>query len=932
MAIKCPKCHSDNTDTARFCSNCATSLTTAESVRPSLTKTLESPVVLLPPGTVYAGHYEILGRIGAGGMGEVYRAVDKNLGRPVAVKVLPAAFAEDKERMARFEREAKLLAALNHPHIAAIHGLEESGGKRFLVLELVEGETLRARLESGPFPADEALKTGLQIAEGLEAAHEKGIVHRDLKPGNIMLTPEGQVKILDFGLAKAYTAETADVNIAKSPTITGQMTEPGVILGTAAYMSPEQVRGRAVDKRADIWAFGCVLFEMLTGRSAFPGKDTTEILAAVIRGEPEWTSLPANLHGRLREVLERCLRKDLRDRYHDISDVRMDLQTVLNDSGGRLTQPVALVEPRRKFRLGLAWVAAVAALGAVVGGLAIWNLKKPELRQVIRFDYQLPEGQEFSKTLEPVLAISPDGKHIVYSTPQGLYLRSIDALTAKLLPGTEANSVGPFFSPDGQWIGYYSPGDRKLKKISAQGGVPVVLCNVTEFVGAAWPKDDTIIFGQPLNEVLRVSANGGTPESLAKLKTGYFSALPRLLPDGRSILYSSIEAGHERILVKPPDGGEAKDLFEGFDAHYIPSGHIVYSLDFVLHAVRFDPARLEVIGGPVPFVEGVSDFAVSDSGTVAYIPHSGPGVPFNRRTLAWVDREGKEEPIAAEPGSYLNPRISPDGTKIALSVQVREKVDIWIWDLARQNLTKLTFDPAAEVSPLWTPDGKRVVFSNRGDKQGVYWRAADGTGKDEFLGTAHYPGSWSMDGKAMVLTEWDAETLTYDLGIMPLEGDRKLSLLLKEKYSEAQPRISPDGRWMAYTSNESGQNQVYVRPFPEVEGGRWQVSTSGGDSPLWSPDGRELFFRNGDTVLAVQVKTDPAFSPGTPKALFRGKYVGSELWYDNWDQATWDISPDGQRFLMMKETGLAASGVVRSRKIVAVLNWLEELKRRVPTK
>jgi len=933
MAINCPKCHSDNTDTARFCSNCATSLTSAKGVLPSLTKTLESPVVLLPPGTVYAGHYEILGHLGAGGMGEVYRAVDRNLGREVAIKVLPASFAEDKERMARFEREARLLAALNHPHIAAIHGLEESGGKRFLVLELVEGETVRARLERGSLSTEEALEFSLQLAEGLEAAHEKGIIHRDLKPGNIMLTPDGKVKILDFGLAKVYSAGTTDIDIAKSPTITGQMTEPGVILGTAAYMSPEQVRGRAVDKRADIWAFGCVLFEMLTGRAAFPGKDTTEILAAVIRAEPEWSSLPANLHGRLREAIERCLKKDLRDRYHDISDVRADLQRVLSDPSGVLTQPVTIVGTRRKLRLGPPWVAAVAVLGAILGGLAVWNLKRPEPRQVVRFEYQLPEGQEFSKTMSPAVAISPDGKKIVYSTPQGLNLRSTDELAAKLIPGTEGNSVDPFFSPDGQWIGYFSPGDGKLKKISAHGGVPVVLCAVTELLGASWQNNDTIVFGQPANEVMRISANGGTPESLAKLKTGYFIAMPQILPDGRSILYTSFEAGHVLIRVQSLKAGEAIDLLEGYGAKFLPSGHLVYTLDDNVFAVRFDPDRLKVLGGPVPVVESVIDCMVSNSGAMAYIPRSGPGVPYNRRTLVWVDLEGKEEPIAAEPGAYLDPRISPDGTRIALTVQTSDQVDIWTWDLVRRSLTKLTFDGAADVSPLWTPDGRRVAFfSNRGDRKGVYLKAADGTGKDEFLGEGHYPASWSADGKAMVLTEWDAEAANYHLGILPLEGDRKLRLLLKEKFNEAQPRISPDGRWVAYTSNESGRNQVYVRPFPEVEGGRWQVSTSGGDSPLWSPAGRELYFRNGDQVMAVPIETDPAFSPGTPKTLFQGTYVSSVLWFDDWNQATWDISPDGRRFLMMKETGLAASGVVRSRKITIVLNWFEELKRRMPAK
>ena len=932
MTVKCPKCQSDNTDSARFCSNCATQLTPGGQTPPAvLTKTLESPAVILTQGSLVAGKYRILEEIGRGGMGVVYEAEDTKLSRKVAVKVLPEVFTADPERLARFEREARVLASLNHPNIAAIYGVEEADGWRFLVLELVEGETLAERLSKGPLPVEEALEFCLQIAEGLEGAHERNIIHRDLKPSNVKITPGGKVKILDFGLARAAYDQISEIDLVKSPTITADMTRPGVILGTAPYVSPEQARGKSVDKRADIWAFGCVLFEMLTGRAAFSGKDITDIFAAVIRGEPEWSSLPANLHWRLREVLERCLKKDLRDRYHDISDVRADLQRVLSDTSGVLTQPVTIVEPRRRLRLGLPWVAALVVLGAVIAGAAIWNLRKPEPRQVIRFDYQLPEGQEFSKMPGPPLAVSPDGRQIVYSTLQGLYLRSMDELAVKLIPGTEGNSANPFFSPDGQWIGYWSVSDGKLKKISAHGGVPVVLCSVTELLGASWQKDDTIVFGRPPNEMMRISADGGTPESLAKLKTGYFIIYPQVLPDGKSVLYSSIEAGHVRILVKPPNAEEAKDLFEGGVAQFLPTGHIVYQLDYNVFAVRFDPGRLEVIGGPIPIVEGVSDCVFSDSGTIAYIPHTGPGIPYNRRTLVWVDREGKEEPIAAEPSNYLNPRVSPDGTKIALSIQVKDSVDIWVRDLVRQSLTKLTFDAAPEVGPLWTPDGRRVAFfSNRGDMKGVYWKAADGTGQDEFLGEGHYPASWSAEGKAMVLTEWDAEALTYDLGILPLEGDRKLSLLLKEKYDEAQPQISPDGRWMAYTSNESGQNQVYVRPFPEVEGGRWQVSTSGGDSPLWSPGGRELVFRNGDVVMAVPVETDPMFSVGTPKRLFQGTYVNSVLSYDSWDQATWDITPDGRRFLMMKETGIAASGMVRSRKITVVLNWFEELKRRAP--
>ncbi len=653
MAAICPKCRFENPDDTNFCGKCATPLPGASDETPeAATKNIGRISRELATGTLIGAKYRILEKLGAGGMGEVYRAEDLSLNRQVAIKVLPDVFASDQERLARFQREAEVLAALNHQNIAAIYGVEEADGKRFLILELVEGETLAERLSKGPLAIEEALEVGLQIAEGLEGAHEKNIIHRDLKPSNVKITPAGKVKILDFGLARATYDQISEVDLVKSPTITADMTRPGIILGTAAYVSPEQAKGKAVDKRADIWAFGCVMFEMLTGRTAFTGKDITDILAAVIRGEPEWSHLPTNLHWRLREVLDRCLRKELRDRYHDISDVRVDLQKILGEPGGGLAQPITIAEPRRKLRLGLPGVAAVALLGVIIGGLALWSLRKPEARQVIRFDYQLPEGQEFIKTLSPILAISPNGKQIVYSTPQGLYLRSMDELTAKLIPGTEGNPQQPFFSPDGQWIGYFSVSDRKLKKISAHGGVPVVLCSVTELLGVSWQKDGTIVFGQPPNEAMRISANGGTPESLTKLKTGYFIVLAQILPDGKSVLYTSIESGHERILVKSPKAGEAKDLLEGYGAQFLPTGHIVYELNGNILAARFDPDRLEVIGGPVPVVESVGDFAFSESGTMVYIPRTGPGIPYLRRTLVWVDRGGKKNP------SPLNPALT----------------------------------------------------------------------------------------------------------------------------------------------------------------------------------------------------------------------------------------------------------------------------------
>ncbi len=824
-------------------------------------------------------HYSIVEKIGKGGMGEVFRAKDQVLGRDVAIKVLPEEFARDADRVARFQREAKLLASLNHPNIAAIHGLEESSGTQFLVLELVEGETLADRIKAGAVPVEEALKLALQITEALEAAHEKGVIHRDLKPANIKVTPDSKVKVLDFGLAKAYAGDREEVSLSNSPTLSDAATQQGVILGTAAYMSPEQARGKAVDKRADIWAFGCVLYEMLAGHAAFSARDVTDILAAVIRSEPEWKNLPANLHWRLREVLERCLEKEAKDRYSGINDARVEIRKILADPGGISAQPVAAAEPRVRLRTIIPWAAAALVLGLIVAGVAVWKYKPTEPRQIIRLEHYLPDGQQFNdQGSAPALAVSPDGKQFVYSTPKGLYLRSVDEWTARLIVGTEANPMEPFFSPDGKWIAYYSPTDFKLKKISVNGGSPVALCDVQVLLVASWAADNTITYGQLAGDIMQVSADGGTPKPLVKAKSGLLTA-PQILPDGKTVLYTTINANtfQGRIMVQSLKSGESKELFAGGSARYIPTGHIIYMPpnSSTLFSVPFDLGKLDVKGGPVPIVEGVQQYAVSESGTLVYIPGAAAAAGPNARTLVWLDKKGKETPIAAAPNDYRCPRISPDGTKVALTISSGDKSDIWIWDLVRETMTRLTFNESS-ANPLWTLDGRRIAFiSIIGDKPGVYWKAADGTGGDEMLGSAPdraiSPWSWSKDGKTIALLEAPGG-INWDIGSLSMEGDHKRKPLLQEKYIELQPKISPDGKWLAYMSTESGSYEIYVRPFPDVNKGRWQVSTSGGDSPLWSPDGRELFYRNGDFVVAVSVETEPAFKCGKPMSLFQGKY------------------------------------------------------------
>ena len=891
-------------------------------------------------------HYEVTAEIGKGGMGEVYKAKDQKLGRDVAIKVLPEEFAKDADRVARFQREAKLLASLNHPNIAAIHGLEEADGTHFLVLELVEGQTLAERVKVGPINVEEALKLGLQIAEALEAAHEKGVIHRDLKPANIKVTPDGKVKVLDFGLAKAFAGQQDQVNLSNSPTLSDMATQQGLILGTAAYMSPEQARGKPVDKRTDVWAFGCVLYEMLTGKAAFQGEDVTEILAAVMKSSVNMDLLPANIHFRVREVITRCLQKEQKKRYPEISQAHYEIEQVLADPGGVFLQPSAITKSRKKLRVGLPWVAAIAILGIIIAGAAVWYLKPSEPRQVTRLFHELPKDQQFGNLTERAFAVSPDGRQFVYSTTEGLYLRAMDELDAKIIPGTGGNPQKPFFSPDGKWVGYVA--GNQLKKIAISGGAPSVITEAATIGYIDWQTDDTIVFSHPGMGIMRISANGGNPEAIVKENELIIS--PQILPDGKSVLYTSLSLASTNIYsicVQSLESGERKELFPGSTARYLPTGHIVYAVHNDLFAIRFDPDKLEVIGGPVSVVEGIftgaaPQYAVSNSGTLIYMPRKSADAGASARNLVWVDRNGKEEPIAVPPDLYSNPRISPDGKQVALTVGNIADADIWIWDLVRKTLSPLTRDPSPDAVPLWTADGKRIAFMSLSGGSGkIYLKLATGTGKVEPLGSDYggaplpLPSSWSGDGKELVFMGLNFVGATpCDIGAVEMEGERKFRPLLKEKYFETEPKISPNGQWMAYTSDESGKYEIYVRPFPDVDsGGKWTVSTGGGTSPLWAPSGRELFYRNGDEVMAVSVKTETTFSPETPKTLFRGTYVSLSSGIANLPFNSWDISQDGKRFLMLKPGASTGEAPVAAgpRRINVVLNWFEELKQNVPT-
>ncbi len=903
-------------------------------------------------------YYEITSQLGKGGMGEVYQAKDTKLGRDVAIKVLPEEFALDPGRVARFQREAKLLAALNHPNIAAIHGLEEVDGTHFLVMELIPGDTLADRIKAGAIPVEESMKLALQIAEVLEAAHEKGVIHRDLKPANIKVTPEGKVKVLDFGLAKAFAGEQAEMVLSDSPTISVAATQQGIILGTAAYMSPEQATGKSVDKRADIWAFGVVLFEMLTGKKLFKGETVTETIAGVIKSEPEWGSLPPELHPRVRFLLERCLEKIPRNRCSSTSEARVDIQKVLADpSPGSF----AAMEPKHGRHAILPWV--VALLGIVLTVAAVWIYKPAEPKRVVRFEYELPEGLQFNRNtygeVRYDIAISPDGNRFVYETTEGLYLRDMDTLEARHITGTDNGSYQAFFSPDGKWIGYWSLFDGKLKKVGVSGGAPIDLCDIpVEMEGASWNVNGTIVFSELTSGVMRVSSNGGTPETLIKANMADFSEEgfpvdPRMLPDGDTLLFTNFtspDVDNSLIVIQSLRSGKREVLFKGIGARYLPTGHLVYSRvnndigNF--YAVPFDLDKLKVTGGSASVLEGIRWSAYSNSGTLVYVtgPTGGAetnGAASSGKTLVWVDREGREEPLGAAPKDYQGLNISPDGSKVALTIDDGNQ-DIWIWDIPHQILKRLTSDKAVDNNAVWTPDGKRIVFYSIRNETvgGIFQKSADGVGEVELLGARPdrvvMPWSFSPDGKFLTTIETSLAPLNVDIGIMSMEGDRDMRVLLKEDFNEVEPRISPDGRYMAYQSDETGTTNIYVRPFPDINETKWQVSSNGGNSPLWSPDGHELFYHNGDATLAVEVETWPSFKHGNPRFLFRGAYL--TLNFLKVTATRWDIHHDGKRFLMIKPPAATVSesttteqaAAARQPKIIVVTNWFEELKELVP--
>jgi serine/threonine protein kinase/Tol biopolymer transport system component len=932
----------------------------------------------LAPGS-RLGHYEVVAKLGEGGMGEVWHATDTRLGRQVALKLLPEDFVVDPERHARFEREARVLASLSHPNIAVLFGLEhlqaisgagEGAGKlppyttgpsasdpghglratghdmgratgalHVLVMELVEGEDLAARVARGPLPVDESLAIALQVASALEAAHEKGIVHRDLKPANVAVTPDGTVKVLDFGLAKAWEADAGTSNPSLSPTITSRNTREGVILGTAAYMSPEQARGKPVDRRTDIWAFGCLLYEMLTGARTFAGDTVTDVIAAVVTRDPDWSALPPVLGERTREVLRRCLEKDPKRRFRDIGDVRFELEEGRKPSAAvPSTAPPAAavaVAPARAARRPLAWLggaAGVLALGTAIGWLAA---PRPADRRVVEFELQSPAGTAFY--LDPerpgAAVVSPDGEAVAFTAEAKgvvqLYVRPLASAAARPVPGTDGAQY-PFWSPDSRSLGYFAGG--KLRKVQVMGSAspPVTICDAEEVKGASWGAAGLIVFAPNASSVLmRVPEAGGTPAATTQFDTTLNEEShrhPRFLPDGRHFLYlARVNGGSNEngVMVGSIDGGPGTLLLRSPAAAQYADGHLLFLREGTLMAQPFDASRRRLSGEAVPVADGVSlvsnatalaVFSASDDGILLY--QSG-GTTATRK-LVWRDREGRVTGALGDEAVYYDVSLSPLGDQAAVTVAGSSGAgDVWVYDIARAVRTRLTFDPSDEWRVVWSPDSKMLAFaSDRAGHYDLYTLAVGGSQPEELLyasDNVKVPCSISPDGRTLLFQEQSRET-GWDIFAIPLAGERTPRLLVSAASDQGLASFSPDGRWVAYSSNESGHLEVYVAPFPGP-GRKWQVSTRGGYWPTWRADGREItYLDTAGTITTVPVETrGDALSAGMPQPAFL-------LQPPETNNSRFTVSADGSRFLAIEPV----QALVRP-PLTVVVSWTARL-------
>jgi dipeptidyl aminopeptidase/acylaminoacyl peptidase/predicted Ser/Thr protein kinase len=867
-------------------------------------------------GGTRLGPYEILAPIGAGGMGEVYRARDTRLDRMVAIKISAETFSD------RFEREARSIAALNHPHICQLYDV----GPDYLVMELVDGATLQ-----GPLPLETALDYARQIADALEAAHEKNIIHRDLKPANIMITPEGVVKVLDFGLA-AVAQSSDPSNPANSPTLTISPTRAGMILGTAGYMSPEQARGKAVDKRADVWAFGVVLFEMLTGKRLFEGETVSDTLAQVLTKQPDWEQVPA----KVRRLLQACLQKDPKQRLQAIGDWKLMLAE---------DTPIATAPSRS--RLGMTgWVAAavlVVALGVALW--APWRATKPVDRPLTRLDVDL--GADVSLPAPGAasgVAISPDGMRLVYASgnPPKLFTRRLDQPRAIELHGTEGTTI-PFFSPDGQWVGFYVRG--KLNKISVEGGAVVPLADISTFSGASWDEEGSILLSEGLGRgLVRIPSGGGPPETVEGLGKGEIAlAYPQLLPGGKAILFVADTAlDEDKLTIEVLTLADHRRKFVargGASARYLATssgaGHLVYVNKATLFAIPFDLDKLETHGTAVPVLDdvayqsqlGTGQFDFSRTGTMVYRRSSGSASAI-MATLHWVDPTGKKEALLAKPGVYADPSLSPDGKRVALTIAEGGSSDVWVYDPQRDAMTRLTFGGWAYLYPIWSPDGQYVVFGRLAGG-GIFQTRADGAGQPQALTqskSVQAPSGFTRDGKRLAYMEQGGGKV--QIWTVPLEdqgGQLKAGnpeQFLKSSFADVVPTFSPDGRWLAYASNESGKYEVYVRAFPlpsSGQGGKWQVSNNGGGIARWSRNGHDLLYRAGDQIMAATytVKGD-AFVPEKPR-----------VWIAKLGGTDWDLAPDGKRVVVATPVE-SPQAPKQEHEVVFLENFFDELRRRAP--
>lgn len=890
------------------------------------------------PGTRF-GPFEIIGPLGAGGMGEVYRARDTRLHREVALKLLPKDFAHDEERVARLTREARLLASLSHPNIAAIHGIEEQRGEIALVLELVEGPTLADRLASGALPVDSAVAIARQVAEAIEAAHARGVIHRDLKPSNLKITADGKVKVLDFGIAKALEEQVPSA-LGTVPS-SGATTRSGVVIGTPGYMSPEQTTGGVVDRRADIWAFGCVVFETLAGRRAFEGATASETLVRVLQQEPNWKALPREVPLELENLLGRCLRKDPRQRLQDIGDARIEIEEL--QAGHRKTSaatslPHRLVRRRMVLSSTLTAAFAVAVLLVFLWGQ--WRAPSASQKPAHLVVELPPEVVLPMDTEHPVLALSPDGTRLVFVGEERgtrrLYQRHIADPVARPMAGTDG-AASPFYSPDGRWIGFFS--GRSIKKVATAGGLPMTAhasTSITVNRGATWITTDSVVYAASPNSGLTQSSLAGE-KLLENSAWAYVTpdhnaayAWPHGLPNGRHVLFTdnggdALDQSHVRVLSRR-DRTIRTLVRGGTNPRYSPTGHLLFARGGALYAVPFNARRAQtrgserrILDGVITEANGAAHFATSANGMLAYLA----GATVSRRhELVWVDRKGVAQTLLGD-REFSFPRLSPDGGRLAVTSPTGANYDVWILGLGRKTLERVTTDPGEDFEPVWSPDGTRLALASetQGDEgPGLAWTISADYRLEHLLhtpgiGNWEFPTSWSPDGQWLAFTR-DQAGAASDVEVLPTSGPRTPRQVVATAASESAAMFSPNGRWVAYVSDGSGREEVYVQPFPGP-GTREQVSVNGGTEPVWSRDGRELFYREGSRLMMVSVGGGVSFKPSAPATLFEGRYEAAPY---GGRSANYDVSMDGRRFVMVRRKNLPAP-----RTIHLVFNWPDAL-------